>query len=390
LEARPESVELARLYSDRAWMQWYVGDYDTARSSAEKAIELAERLNAQDIVADSYRILGVVVRPRDPKRAMEYGEKALKIALDNNFLEVAVPAYNNLAISLPIREWRRRLECFEKGHELARRIGDIWNQCRIGGNLAYVAMWSGNTDKALSLAEENLALARKAGHLSNISLGLSRVGYAYLILGEWEKSERCMQEAVSISQHSGDFQQISHSTAGLGWVLLSKGEYGKAAESFEQLSGLLEKTEAERDLVTLRMMSWLVAAYIELGKTEKADSQIDILRKTAIETADELLIVASDTLKAMVLRAQKKWDESIKLFEKSLQEWEALDARRWYGYPFARMGLYEHARVYLERDQEGDRGKAHSLLNQALEIFEKIGAKKDIEKVIAKKKLLTA
>jgi hypothetical protein len=46
--------------------------------------------------------------------------------------------------------------------------------------------------------------------------------------------------------------------------------------------------------------------------------------------------------------------------------------------------------VYLERDQEGDREKAYNLLNQALEIFQKMDAKKEIEKIIAKKKLLTA
>ncbi len=38
--------------------------------------------------------------------------------------------------------------------------------------------------------------------------------------------------------------------------------------------------------------------------------------------------------------------------------------------------------MYLERDQAGDREKAHELLNQALEIFQKIGAKKDIEKTM--------
>jgi hypothetical protein len=54
------------------------------------------------------------------------------------------------------------------------------------------------------------------------------------------------------------------------------------------------------------------------------------------------------------------------------------------------MVLCEYARAYLERDQEGDREKAHNLLNQALEIFQKMGAKKEIERIIAKKKLLTA
>jgi len=50
----------------------------------------------------------------------------------------------------------------------------------------------------------------------------------------------------------------------------------------------------------------------------------------------------------------------------------------------------EYARVYLERGQEGDRERAHKLLDEALEIFQKIGAIRDIEKVIARKKLLTA
>jgi len=97
-----------------------------------------------------------------------------------------------------------------------------------------------------------------------------------------------------------------------------------------------------------------------------------------------------DVLRAMLFRAQKKWEESVELFEKGLQEFEDLDARRWDSYTFAKMVLCEYARAYLERDQEGDREKAHNLLNQALEIFQKIGAKKDIEKIVAKKKLLTA
>jgi hypothetical protein len=46
--------------------------------------------------------------------------------------------------------------------------------------------------------------------------------------------------------------------------------------------------------------------------------------------------------------------------------------------------------MYLNRNEKGDKEKAYSLLDQALEIYKKIDAKKRIEKVIAKKKLLTA
>jgi len=393
LEALPESVELAGLYSDKAWMQWYVGGLDTARSSAAKAIELAEQLNAKDIVAHSYSRLGVIVRATgDLKKAIEYQEEALKIALDNNCLKEAVMAYNALALSLfhTPKEWRRIQECFEKGYELARKVGDIWYQSRIGGNLAYRMMAAGNIDKSLSLREEHLALARKAGQLSNISAGLWMFAIAHFFLGEWDKSERYLEEMWSIAEKSKDFQQMEGSMTLFGLLCLGRGEYAKAAEWFEKLCAHLEKAGAEKDLNVLRDASWIISAYIELGEIEEAENQIDILRKSALETADEQLIAVSNTLKAMVLRARKKYDESIKLFEKSLQEWDALDVRKWFPYILAKDVLFEYARVYLERDQQGDRERAHSLLNQALEIFQKIGAKKDVEKVIAKKKLLTA
>ena len=58
-------------------------------------------------------------------------------------------------------------------------------------------------------------------------------------------------------------------------------------------------------------------------------------------------------------------------------------------YQFAEL-LYEYGLMYLDRNEEGDKERAYSLLNQALEIYQKTDAKKKIEKIIAKKKLLTA
>ena len=94
-------------------------------------------------------------------------------------------------------------------------------------------------------------------------------------------------------------------------------------------------------------------------------------------------------LKAMLFREQKNWEQSIQHFEKSLQECKFLNAQKWHIMQFAEL-QYEYGLMYLERNEEGDKEKAGSLLNQALEIYQKIDAKKKIEKIIAKKKLLTA
>ncbi|UCE96588.1 MAG: hypothetical protein JSV51_03035 [Candidatus Bathyarchaeota archaeon] len=103
-----------------------------------------------------------------------------------------------------------------------------------------------------------------------------------------------------------------------------------------------------------------------------------------MQVKNKAYIAEADALRAMVFRAQKKWKESIEHFEKSLQEFEDLNARRWAVYLFAKMVLYEYAGVYLERDQEGDREKAYNIFRQALEIFQKMGAKRDIEKIKSK------
>jgi KaiC/GvpD/RAD55 family RecA-like ATPase len=123
---------------------------------------------------------------------------------------------------------------------------------------------------------------------------------------------------------------------------------------------------------------------VELGEIGKAKTLLDGLHKFAHEKQDKQFIAYEDATRAMLLRAEKKWNESIELFEKSLQEYEASGARQWNVYWLAKWVLVEYARVYLERNQPGNRENARDLLNQALEIFQKMGAKEDIEKVKAR------
>ena len=88
-----------------------------------------------------------------------------------------------------------------------------------------------------------------------------------------------------------------------------------------------------------------------------------------------------DGLRGQLFRAQKRWNESIEYFEKSIEH--KLPKTESNVYMSAKYGLWEYAQVYVERNQEGDKQKAISLLNQALEIFQKMHAKKDIDKVKA-------
>jgi len=383
LEAQPENVELAALYEARARMSYFTEDVTKARPWTEKALELAKKLNASEVIASSYLTLGMVVRATgEQEKGVECNEKALKIALDNGYVAVALRAYNNLADQLPAEESERRLDCFEKGLELAKRAGAIDSVSWLGNMLGGMHFGMGNSDRALTLAEQSESLDRRIGNLFNLSVSKASLGTFHHVLGELNKGEQYLKESLSISKKTNNNQAISNSYGWLGWSYYDKGEYAKAKEFFDGMTEILEKAFPK----AYQIYSYQLLAMndIELGEIDKAKTLLDDLHKFAHEKQDKQLIADEDAGRAMLLRAERKWDESIELFEKSLQEYEALGAKQWNVYSLAKNILYEYARVYLERNQPGDREKARDLLNQALEIFQKMGAKKDVEKVEAK------
>jgi tetratricopeptide (TPR) repeat protein len=389
LESEPENVELAILFEDMGHMYYRIGDMTNALSWAEKALELAKKLNEYEVISSSYTSMGTVFSyTGETAKAIECLERALKITLDNGYLERALRAYNNLGVVLPVEEAERSLECYEKGYELAKKVGDIKMTSFIGTNLGNIYVNMGNVNKALQLTEESVALDRKAGYISQLYFSVSTLGQIYQMLGEWDKSEQYYKEVFDLSQKTKEFTGIASGYFFPGWLCLEKGEYVKAKELVEKGIEIVEKAGAK--YMKMSNIQFLVLIHLELGEIEKAKNLVDDLQQYAHEKNDKQLIANADLSRAVQFRAQKRWEESIEYFEKCLQEFEALNARRWNVYMFARYVLFEYARVYLERDQKGDREKAYNLLNQAFEIFERLGAKKDIEKILAKKKLLTA
>jgi tetratricopeptide (TPR) repeat protein len=382
LETEPESVELASLYEDMAGMiaMGATGNMTEALSLGEKAVELAKKLNAYEVLAHSYMWLGEISTwiGNRRERSLECFERALKIALDNGYMETAVWAYDDVALWLPPEENEKRLEYLHKAFELAKKIGTVEWTAIMGQHLAGRYLGMGDMSKAVALNEESVSLNRKSGNMTILNWSLRQLGFIHQILGEWDKSEQYYKEAMDISQRIDDFQSIASAYGFYGWLYFDRGEYSKAKEFVEKMYEVCEKHGAKG--WQMGVSSFVASEYIELGEFDKAQSVIDDLYKYALEKDDKDLIASADAVTAVLFRAQKKWGESVKQFEKSLEEYEALGARRWDIYWFAKLVLCEYARMYLERRKEGDAEKAHNLLNQALGIFQKMDAKKDIEK----------
>jgi len=389
LEKEPESVELASLYEDISHMLWRSGSAE-AFSWAQKAFELAKRLGDPNVLAACYNDLGTLsLKSGELEKAAEYYEHGLKIALENNVVEYAITFYNNLCnLYWSMGELQKMFETAQKGSEFTKKVGSLYGLTWIDSILAESYAYLGELQKAVSIFEDLLALAKRIKYHVQISGAMSGFGACYQFLGEWDKSLQYLTEAHDIAKKIGEYQFSGLATLFLGELFMEMEDYGEAEKYLKESNNIYENagdTVAQFN-TTFPALSTL---YLKKGEIEKAKELIERTYEYATRTKSRLVIPYAEMLKAMLFREQRNWEQSIQHFEKSLQGYKSLSAQKWYVIQFAEL-LYEYGLMYLERNEEGDKERAYSLLNQALEIYQKMDAKKKIEKIIAKKKLLTA
>ena len=323
LEAEPESAELANLRSEMAHLYWHIGEMDAALPLAEKAVETANRLNDYEAIANSYMVLGKLARFQgDMKKSAESYQKALKIALEKGYTEIALGAY--MGAGSEVDEWEGNetqtpIERCQKVYEMAKKAGAISQQSWIGDGLAKMYIGAGNLDMAFALAEESVALDRKIGSLHNLPRSLGTLGNVYKIWGEWDKAEKYFTEALSISQKQNIAASIAMASYLLGALNMAKEDFAKAREFFETAADLFRKSGVRFGEAAL--FAGVVFASIELGELEKAENQVNFLQMIAQKSNNTSIRAYADVLKARLLRAQKKYGESIEYFRRAFESW---------------------------------------------------------------------
>jgi len=396
LENEPESPELAQVYYNLAYIYFIPqGNPSKAVSLGRKALNLAEKLGPLEVKAYCYTDL-VFMELIDLQKAVEYAEEGLKIAMENNLHpECIVYGYAYIPLYyIALGNFHRAMEYSKEGLKFARKVGEMAYSGEIIGEIAFAYVRTGDLQKAIQTAEEVMQISKKTGSLYSSFIGLAAFGEAYRIMGEWDKAHEYYVQALEIAKEMQHYTLLRIINSALGRLYYEKEEYGKAEEILQKEIRALEKvggiTCCPVQLYSYACQGlepgvWLSELYVKIGEFKKAKDLADDAYEFAVKSKSRRYMALANKLKGMLSSHEKDWKSAIDSFEKSKREFETMDAL-----PELIPTLYEYGSTYLQRNQEGDREKAHSLLDQALEISRKIGAKKWIEKIIAKKKLLTA
>jgi len=390
---------------------------------------------------------------RDLEKAYSHGHKAVALLEPEGESALLAWAYARLGFigmsghePMPIA-----IELTEKGLAIAERLGDPGATAEAEHILGFLLFVAGEVKRSLELNRKSCERARKSGDLDMLCRGANALAFAYIRLADGNSALLWAEQAADAAKQAGIIRHQIHSAAFQAWASIIGGDVASSLSSLErawqlavsaemaQLSayaenvppiidfflGDWEKAETGLKRFGLDLSHWLGQLYIEQGNiiaakahlrewANRADARgakgIELVSRAllAVVTAKEGELEEAEAhlhrakgilsngedwrglaaqvhlTEGIVTTAEKKWQQAEEAFKK------ALEIHKQYPFPYYEAKcLFEWAQMYLSRNRSGDRERGMQLLDEALTIYQKIQAKKMVEKVLAQKQVLT-
>lgn len=298
-------------------------NFSSAIKYCTKAVQIAEQLQDNQLLAEYNNQLGVVFRRIDENiLAINAHMKALKHAeLSNDTFNISVSLNSIGNVKLSMHQNNTAIEYFRKSIGLSEKISNTLGLAMNYNNIgeAYLNMKStdsalfyfkrsldynerinsqigqainftsiGNVylerkeyDKALDFLNKALVLHTQIGDLILLSVTHTNLGKAFLKTNNTTNAIRHLEIALDIANKAGSKYQATESSALLAELYESSGNYAKAFTLFKLSSLYKDSLINEKNLQHMATMELIY-------HTEKKDQKIQELNKQAQQTKEKL------------------------------------------------------------------------------------------------------
>jgi predicted ATPase/DNA-binding XRE family transcriptional regulator len=226
--------------------------HDEARQHFEASLALYRALGDTTEVGVTLNGLGVIASSKgEYERALTLLREAAAIhrSVGNDAL-LAAPLTNLANIARyqgqHAAAMGEAIALYEEGSDIYRRTGNVTALANTLNNLALVLADTGETERAIQLADESLALARE---LDNPGLqGFALTTLCAIALdqgrdaGAWPLAEECLD----LFRRAGDRDMTAISLINLGTLEFRRGRHDRAEELAREAQALLQQSGARR------------------------------------------------------------------------------------------------------------------------------------------------
>lgn len=371
LENGPDNVELARAISAISQMHMLASENEQAITWGQRALEMADRLGAEDVIVHVLNNLGSsLAASADPGRGFQLLQDSLERALALNLPHDICRAYVNIGEAF---RWHCRFEeagsNFEKLLAFARQVHmDPFEGVALA-ELAILDNWTGRWKKMLARCEQIKAWREASESTKTVQIMASTIlGRAYNDLGQ---SIQARQELENHISYARSLDEIQFTVPYLGEMARALAPHNLERETIElvrEFLALIDRTASFHvDCIPSLLFAcrWL---------TKRVDPESDELfhsclnRLEWIETQFHSLESKAALVEAQGYEAlnQQSYPSAIDLFRTSETQWGKL------GHPYDQLWALKSQGQTLF--QAGFSGESQLTYNQASSIIDTLAA----------------
>lgn len=345
------------------------GRYDEHLAVTERADALARALGDKSLLLQTMLSRGrsLFLTERNADALSVLGEAAaLAESLDDP--DSLSRALGNMAtIYLNEGTFDASRACNDRAIAANERAGNPVIMVRLVCSRGLTALFTGDWRQARADFTWALDESRRIGLSSGNAYPEFYLGFLCLVEGAWNEARRHLDTSMGIAEPMGDLQVLRWSCAAQAWCDVLEEQPARARD---RLSLLLERggTVGPGVAWLLLFLAW---AQLEQGNAEAATATVAQAVARARSERDHFALVEALRVQALAAVARACWDTA----EPALEEGLALARRLPYPYGEGRLlSVY----AALRRDT-GDPHGAATLFAAALDIFQRLGARKDLE-----------
>lgn len=237
--AEEKSLEAAAL-GNLAVVELLTGNYSRALEWVEQSLAVAQRFGDAYQIAQgqSTRALALqqLARYDDAFVAYEDALRALRELGDTNS---EIRARSHLAQAyLETGQIEKSIAEFERAHAMAQSAGNLPLQASIISSLGGVYYYRGDFQRALQYFEQALAIEERLDMREKLATSLVNLAPIYLNLQQRDRAHNTLERAARIAQDIGNKRLEAHAQLGLGNYFLERDEYAESAAAFERAQEL--------------------------------------------------------------------------------------------------------------------------------------------------------
>jgi len=281
-----DDVEGARLGVRIGEIQSRSGNYPAARETLANAIQVAERIGADEVVAEGLKYLGAaMIYVGDLPGALALNQRCLGIYERLRDLPGTAAIRNGIGmLHFRMARWDDAIAEFAAALALEDRIGDPWAAAMCQNNIGEVHLSRGDFGEAIAWKDRAYDVFTSIGSESEAILALMGLGNARVLSGDLARGRADLAAAERRMSALGQARYLPDLHRHIAYAELMAGDLEAAQVAAERAMQYSRAAAARlQEAISLRVLGEVALAR---GDPGAARSAVDTSRRMLVELGD--------------------------------------------------------------------------------------------------------